>query len=176
MKCQACRKERNEPLSYTDRLKAWVLKHLTDELADTKADSFTSGFGQGYEKGFAEAQRLAEERFALQKMMFERDSIPLAFQVNLHDVVDSKAGTLYLNGRKASDDEVLLFKNEADSIKRMRLWEIMQETVKQKMLEKAVLTSKNWEECLAGKMGLHTLGLLRSILDAVEKSKITNVL
>jgi len=137
-------------------------------LADAKSESFTSGFGQGFRKGVDETELRLKESLALQRQMLERDSIPLDYQVNLHDVLSITKGKFFLNGREVEADELSALKGEAISLSNFRLWAIIQETIKQKGIEKAVLESKNWEEVLAGKMMLHDLGLIRSIIQGLS--------
>lgn len=179
MNCRSCRKERNEPLSWTDRFKAWVLKHLSDEITDTKAESFTQGFSQGYEKGRADGIKRVEDNYHLQRAMLERDSIPMECQVELRDVLDARKDTqsvwrLYIGGKEVADNELVELKSQATYFVNTRLWRIMQESVKQKAIEKAVLQSKNWEETLAGKMLLHDVGLRNAMMDAILKAEARN--
>ena len=173
MRCDSCKKERNNPLTYWDRFKLWLATFLTNDINDLRAESFTSGFGDGYKKGFEDAKTAASGQVAY---LESRNPIPLDFQVDLHDVVDlrKEGGKLFLfiGGLKATQDQVRELKNQAIVLQPTRLWRIMQETVKQKAIEKAVIESKTWEEALSGKMMLHDLGLLRSIVDAIEKSDI----
>lgn len=176
MQCRACKKERNEPLSYVDRFKAWILKHLSDEITDTKAESFTQGFTQGYEKGRNEGKERTEERYRFERSMLERESIPLEYQIDLRDVLDTRKDAqgiwrLFIGGQEIGDSELVELKSQATFLVNTRLWRIMQETVKQKAIEKAVLQSKNWEEALAGKMLLHDVGLRKTMIEAIEKSE-----
>jgi hypothetical protein len=152
-----------------------VLKHLQDELSDEKADSFTSGFGDGYKKGYEEAEKRAKEQTEFHhKYECGKGGLPMGVQVDLRDVLDARPDAkgvyhLHIGGSPLKDADAKQLKAEADSLLRMRLWTIMQETVKQRAIEKAVLNSENWEQALAGKMMLHDLGLIRSIAEGAAK-------
>lgn len=81
----------------------------------------------------------------------------------------SKDHMLCIDGKPLTELEVSKLKEEARVLESFRIWLIMQETVKQKAVEKGFLESKDWEETLAGKMMLHNLGLLKSILEVIQK-------
>lgn len=176
MNCQSCRKERNEPLSYTDRFKAWVLKHLSEELTDTKAESYTQGFARGYEQGRKDQSDVYVQQQEFHRVFTERNAIPLDCQINLHDVIEARKDAqniwrLYVGGKEIEDAELAELKAQATYLLNTRLWRILQESVKQKAIEKSVLQSKNWEEALAGKMLLHDVGLRNSMIDAIVKAE-----
>ena len=76
-----------------------------------------------------------------------------------------------LGQEKLSSTELRNLKSEADSLQRMRIWRIMQETVKQKAIEKAILQSTDFEQVLSGKLMLHNLGIQQSIIDLIQKLK-----
>ena len=178
MRCNSCKKERNGPLSHWERFKLWLAKLLHDDIQDITADAFTSGFGDGYKRGFEDAKERSKAQVeAAHQLLADTTGreIPLDFQVDLHEVVDvRKQGgklRLFIGGFQCTDSEVKDLKAQATLLQPTRLWRIMQETVKQKAIEKAVIDSKTWEETLSGKMMLHDLGLLRSIVDAVEKAE-----
>ena len=174
MQCHKCRKERNEPLSWLDRFRLWVLRHLEEELHDEKSDAFTNGFGQGYARGGADAKAVWEADRNFQKQ-FETVYPTAECAVSLVDVLDARPDgsggyRLYIGGQEASRETVTQIKAEVEFFERSRLWYILQETVKQKAIEKAVLQSTKWEECLAGKMLLHDVGLRKSMLEAVKRA------
>lgn len=156
----------------------WLLQHLHEELNDEKADAFTSGFGDGYKKGFEEAGNRAKERetFWMEQVKKSEEYLPMDLRLNLDGVIEAKpvngSITLSLGGRTLDSEEVSVLKQESDALLRSRLWAIMQETVKQKAIDKTVRESTNWEQALAGKMMIHSLGLLKSIVDAVERASV----
>lgn len=89
------------------------------------------------------------------------------------EVIDAKEENGRLKVRLGQDElsvtDLRQLKIEAESLQRFRLWRIMQETVKQKAIEKAILQSTDFEQVLSGKMMLHNLGILVSIVKLVEK-------
>lgn len=141
------------------------------------------GFGDGYKK--ACDSKIKESTMVLdqiQSLEWKLESAihPLTPQgkleaVKIQDVLDTIiAGgkpVLLLDGHQLSEADRDQLKVEADYFTRSRLWRIMQETVKHKALEKAVTNSKSWEETLGGKMMLHNLGILQSIVGAILKIK-----
>lgn len=91
--------------------------------------------------------------------------------VDVNDVVTvSKDGKdLLIGGNKMSDIELKNLKEEVKALKNFRVWRIMHETVRHKAIEKGILLSNEWEETLAAKMMLHNLGLLKSVLDVIDR-------
>lgn len=80
----------------------------------------------------------------------------------------AKNGMLLLNGEPITEIELTNLQQEVKALKNFRVWRIMQETVRERAIEKGLLTSTKWEETLAGKMMIHNLGLLKSIADVLE--------
>lgn len=162
----------------------WLLTHLFgEEYTDAKADSFTSGYGDGYRKGMEQAKELYAEKYKTLTELKEAEyaqkqanqPLPLNFQVNLHEVFEvTKDRKLKLGGHILTDEEIANFKVDAATLSRLRLWSILQETLKQKALEKSVLHSTTWEEALAGKMLLHDISLRNSILEVIRDYKLEN--
>ena len=90
--------------------------------------------------------------------------------IDLNEVITVlPTGRMYIAGNELTEIEVKNLQQEVQAIKSFRIWEIMQETVKQKAVEKGFIESLSWEQTLSGKMMLHNLGLLRSIVDVIEK-------
>ncbi len=93
--------------------------------------------------------------------------------VKVKDVLAvDKLGIISIDGQPLTPQEVSFLKSEVDMLRTMRIWSIFQETVKQKAIEKAVYTSLNFEQTLAGKMMLHNLGILKSITDAISNYEV----
>jgi hypothetical protein len=84
---------------------------------------------------------------------------------------DDKTGIVRLNGEQVSKDELRQLKTEARALQSFKLWQIMTETLKQKAIEKAVITSTDFEQVLSGKLMLHNIGIQKSIIQVVEKAK-----
>lgn len=71
-----------------------------------------------------------------------------------------------------TDDVLSELKIEVDNLKRSRIWAIITETLRAMAIETAVNKSKNFEEVLEGKMALHNIGLMESIINIIEKTKL----
>lgn len=89
--------------------------------------------------------------------------------VDPHQVVQSQNGRALIGGLSFTEQEVKNLKTEIKVLSQLQLWQIFQETIKQKAIEKAVLSSTDWEQVLAGKMMIHNLGIQKSIVDLIEK-------
>lgn len=80
----------------------------------------------------------------------------------------SKEGKIYLNGEPLSQIDVQNLQAEIKSLKQFRIWRILQETLRHKAIEKSITQSENWEQVLSGKMMLHSLGVMKSIVQVLE--------
>lgn len=83
-------------------------------------------------------------------------------------LVVTKERKMVVDGEVLSDIEIKNLQDEVKSLKNFRIWRIMQETVKHKAVEKGFIESLSWEQTLSGKMMLHNLGLLRSIVEVID--------
>lgn len=99
----------------------------------------------------------------------------LTCSIDQHQIIEVRDNNgqvqVLLGQENLSLTELRNLKAEADSLQRMRIWSIMQETIKQKAIEKAVLQSTDFEQVLSGKLMLHNLGIQQSIIDLVKKLK-----
>lgn len=90
----------------------------------------------------------------------------------------SKSGSILLNGEQITLQELKNFKSEVRALKDMQVWRIVQNTIRQKAIEKAVLTStdlyslKGNEQILAGKMMIWNLDVIKTIIDDIDKAKL----
>ncbi len=80
----------------------------------------------------------------------------------------SKEGAIFLGGEKLTQADVQNLQQEIKSLKQFRIWRILQETLRHKAVEKAITQSENWEQVLSGKMMLHALGVMKSIVHVLE--------
>lgn len=88
-------------------------------------------------------------------------------------VVD-KDRKMSLGGAPITDIELKNLQQEVKALKAFRLWGIFQETIKQKAIDRGFLESLDWEQTLSGKMMVHNLGILRSIVEVIEKATPTS--
>lgn len=182
MKCQSCRKD-DAVLTWWERLRFWCFQRFHQDILDLSQEKYTMGFGDGYKK--ACETKTKESTVVLDQLQaiewkLESAIRPLTPQgkleaVKVEDVFSTViAGgkpVLLLDGHQLTETDRDQLKAEADYFTRSRLWRIMQETVKQKAIEKSVTNSKEWEEVLTGKAMLHNLGILDSITNAILKIK-----
>lgn len=80
-----------------------------------------------------------------------------------------KKGQTYLDGMLLDEVTLKSLKAEAKALKKFKIWAIIQETLRQKAIEKAVLHSLNYEQTLSGKMMIHSIGVFKSIVNVLEK-------
>lgn len=181
MKCKACRKD-EAILTTWEKVRNWFFNLFSQDVIDLAQEKYTLGFGEGYSKACADMQESGPVFLSLERLndKFERALKPLSYTAKLEavdpgHVIDSQIiggkPVLVVNAKPLSpiDHEQLV--KDADYFTRSNLWRIMQETVKQKAIEKSVLKSTNWEETLSGKMMLHNLGIQKSIIDLILKQK-----
>jgi len=146
-----------------------------EELLDYGQEKFTQGFGDGYKKGREEMQqKLNESQEFWTKYNEQMQPLKLDWQVDLHEVLDLRKDAkgiphFFIGGKKVEGAQLQELKAEAITWLKSGLWSIIMETIKQKALEKATIESTQWEHTLAGKMMLHDLGLIRSIVEGLEK-------
>lgn len=89
--------------------------------------------------------------------------------VNPNHVLQATDSGVYLGMEKITHNEASQLKRDAVVLKEMRLWQILQETLKQKAIDKSVMDSTNWEQVLAGKMMVHNLSIIKSIVEICAK-------
>lgn len=85
----------------------------------------------------------------------------------LEVITVTKDHDIFLGSSKITDIEMKNLQQEAKVLKNFRLWKVLQETVRQKAVEKGVVESTNWEQTLSAKMMLHNLGILKSIVEVL---------
>lgn len=181
MKCKACRKD-EAILTTWERVRNWFFCRFSQDVIDLAQEKFTLGYGEGYAKGCADMQASGPIVANLERLndKFERALKPFSSAYKFESVdpawvikqmVVGGKPILTVGGSPLSPiDQDQLIK-DADYFTRSNLWRIMQETVKQKAIEKAVDDSKNWEETLSGKMMLHNLGIQQSIIKLILPKK-----
>jgi len=172
MKCASCRKSEAVPTTW-DKVRSWFLRHLfPQDLIDEKAGSHTQGFADGHRYGvLAERERTQNTIRALQdeieRLRTSAAVLPLTAAVKTTDVIETHDGKVWLGGEEITGPESQQLQEEALHLKEMRLWSVLTNTTAHKAVDKAVLKSTTWEENLAGKLMLHTIGIFRSIVDVL---------
>lgn len=95
-----------------------------------------------------------------------------SLSIDQFQVLRAVKGTLYLAGEPMTEIEVQNLKQEVRALKNFRVWQIMHETVRQAALDKGFYEATEWEHTLSGKMMVHNLGILKNIVDIIDKYTI----
>lgn len=77
---------------------------------------------------------------------------------------------MLLGDEPITDIELKNLQSEVKALKNFRIWRIFQDTIKQKSIELGFVKADNWEQTMSGKMMLHNLGILRSVLEVIERT------
>lgn len=80
-----------------------------------------------------------------------------------------KDGSMFLNGKKIDDTEAATLKSEAIALKNFKLWNIMQETLHDQAIKVMCEKSTNWEDMRGGKLMLHNLEVIKTIVETANK-------
>lgn len=83
---------------------------------------------------------------------------------------NSKTGKIFLGGKEVSPIELNSLISEIKALESMRVWSIINETVRQKVYEKGWRDSKTIEELNTAKAMFHTLDLQNSIIKIISKA------
>lgn len=157
---------------YKDSMKAKIKDLLYKWLIQKDRETIRSeAYNKGYTHGKDEFRDEIDQRVNAIKSRSH-------WLVNPDDVLTvSESKIVYLNGEQLSALEIKELKAEAKAIKNMKLWSIMQETLRQKAIEKSVITSDASvlrdvnPELISGKMMIHSLGIMKSIVEVMDKHK-----
>jgi hypothetical protein len=144
-------------------------------------------FKQGWDAGVAKAELEANceinaSEYLINKLETELEN--LKNQVEEYWFVDknkvfsvTNTGLIKLGDNPMTRQELSVLKADIKTFKQMSFLGVLFETIKQKSIEKSVINSnvnsvkQTNLELLAGKMMLHNLGIMKSIIDLVEKSQ-----
>lgn len=126
-------------------------------------------FQKGYEEGIAHMKPQIEKRamdmYCQQNWLVNPNHV---FQV-------SPSGIPYLNLEPATKEALRELKSQAQVLQKMDIWKVMQETIKQKAIDLALKGSTEWNHVLPGKMMVHNLGVLNSIVEALANIDINKL-
>ena len=169
MICASCKKD--NPASRWDKFKDWLVWRLfPEEMISERSANSTQAFAQGYSYGKQEDKATNEliiqsfkDEIARLKVFKPIDIERVA--VRPEEVMKVEKGVCYLGYNPITTQEADVIKNEAQLFKKTLLYRVLQETLKQKAIEKGMILSQNFEETLAAKMMLHNLGIERSLID-----------
>jgi len=88
------------------------------------------------------------------------------------DVITDRKGILFLGDIPLENTELQSLQSEIKALDKMRIWSIVNETVKEKAYEKGWLTSTTMEHLNTAKTMDYTLDLQKSIIDIIRNKKI----
>lgn len=120
-----------------------------------------------YDKAYDHAVHDTEKKF--NERLHELNEQWLMDPTNILHVTER--GIITLDGKEINAVELKNLKSEVATFKQFRLYQIFQETIKQKAIEKSVNQSINFEGVLSGKMMIHNLGIIKSIIDVIDNYK-----
>lgn len=87
---------------------------------------------------------------------------------NPHDIVRQDKGIIYLGGKPIAKSEHDSLISEIKALETMRIWSIINETVKQNAFERGWKNSSTIEELNLAKIEYRTLEVQQSILNAIR--------
>lgn len=90
-----------------------------------------------------------------------------------NDIITDRKGTLFLGETKMTDIELNSLQSEIKALDSMRIWSILNETIKQQVFEKGWNTSTTTEHLNTAKTMYYTLDLQKSIIDIVREKSLT---
>lgn len=76
---------------------------------------------------------------------------------------------MFIQGKKITDSELKMLKEESSYILRTRLWSILTNSLKDQAKKSMFERSKSWEDMLFGKAMLYNLDVQEKIIELIEK-------
>lgn len=153
-------------MALKDKIKDWIYRKLIQKQhLRWSFDAQKKGYAHGYED--ARLKFAMEEQKMLEKWFVDPDKV---FSI-------SKSNNIMLNGKQITDKEFRNLQAEVRAIKTMQVYEILQNTLRQKAVEKGVLQSsdlyslKGNEQILASKMMIFNLDVEKSIINRIDAYK-----
>ena len=89
------------------------------------------------------------------------------------DVITDRKGVLFLGDIPLEETELQSLQSEIKALDSMRIWSILNETVKEKAYEKGWVTSTTMEHLNTAKTMHYTLDLQKSIIDIIRNKNLT---
>lgn len=89
------------------------------------------------------------------------------------DVIREDKGVLYLGSKRITDQELKSLQAEVKALESMRLWSIMNETLKKVAFDKGWTNSKTMEELNTAKTIGYTLDFQRSIAKIIANKSVS---
>lgn len=108
----------------------------------------------------------------------ERNKIELWLLKNVlqvpapENVIEVINDHLFIKGQKMNHQQLLELRNQVKVIRRMRLWNIINETLKEKAKEMMTSKAQSFEDMRFGKMMIYTLETQNNILSIIERETV----
>lgn len=77
---------------------------------------------------------------------------------------------ILVGGQEITEVELDNLRAEVKAFKNFRLWALFDGTLRQKAIETGFILAENWEATQSGKMMIHNLGIMKSIMVAIIKT------
>ena len=75
---------------------------------------------------------------------------------------------IFIDGEQITDGEYRSLVNEARYLETMRIWKIISGTLRQQAQRKMFEESQCWDDMVAGKMMLHSIGVIENIVKILK--------
>jgi hypothetical protein len=95
----------------------------------------------------------------------------LLCSVDVNDIIHSEKGKLFIGGREVEENEMRSLVSEAKALEGFRLWNIMQETVKNEAMDKGFNKSVSFDDLMTAKLMLYNLDVLNSIVKVIKSKE-----
>lgn len=142
---------------------------ITEDLNKEYYRGVTHGRGQGYELAKAEFEGQIEQR------VVDKYS-QVNYLVNPSHVFQvSKTGIPYLGLEPITKDKLKELQIQAKSLLDTELWSILTTMIRSKAVDKAIKESTEWNHVLPGKMMVHNISLMESLLDYLSKVDLNSI-
>lgn len=83
-----------------------------------------------------------------------------------------KQGAIWLGNEKIEEMELRSLQGEIKALENMRLWRVLNETVRYNSVRMAVHEAQNWEQVIAGKMSLWVLGVFEDVIARIKRNMV----
>lgn len=156
------------------RLFNWFKSYFAKELVNESVLNYETQKQLQYQKGYNEAkahfdalvEQRAQTKYSNQNWLVDP----------LNVLMFSTTGKVFLNNEQIPKKLAENLKTEAVYLRSSSLWSLLQETLKQKAIEKAVINSVNFEQVLAGKLMIHNLGIIKTLVDRIAELKTEEIM
>ncbi len=126
-----------------------------------RENAFKAGVKEGEEARDLRIQKLVNDKYSDRHWLVNPNNV----------LYVSESGLVFLNREQITKNEIKQLQEEIKYLTKCRIWSIFQDTIRHKAIEKSVMHSTNFEQVIAGKMMIHNLGIINSIIETVEKIK-----